>query len=535
MRKDKMKVLISDKLSESAVNVFHDNGISVDFSPELGKSAVGLAEKINQYHGLVIRSNTKVTKEILNKATRLKVIGRAGVGIDNVNLTAASANGIVVMNTPFGNSITTAEHTIAMILSVARQIPDANISTHSGKWEKSKFLGTEIMGKTLGLIGAGNVGSVVASRAIGLKMRVVAFDPFLSSEKAKDLGVIKVDTLVDVLNCSDFVSLHLPMNEKTRNIISKEEINCMKPGAKIINCARGGLVDEEAIAAAIVSGKLAGAAFDVFSDEPAFKSPLFGLANVVCTPHLGASTKEAQENVAIQVSEQMCDFLISGALTNSLNAPSLTAEEVPILTPWIKVAEAIGSFAGQVTESAVKELEIEFAGAVSQLNLQPLVAGLVSSLLLTFVGEGSVNMVSAPIIAKQRGIKISEIRKESLGAFESYIRLKVVTERENRSIAGTIYSDGKPRFIQIKGINLDSEPQKFMLYTTNMDSPGYIGALGTVLGNLDVNIATFALGRSAKKGHAIALLGVDDMITENILKKVRELPQVLNAYSIVFN
>ena len=528
------KVLISDKLSKTGIKTFEDNDILVDFNPEIGNDPTELMKIIGDYDGLAIRSNTRVTADLIVAASKLKVIGRAGIGVDNIDLAAASAKGIVVMNTPFGNSVTTAEHTIAMILSVARQIPDANASTHLGKWEKKKYIGTEVTGKILGLIGAGNIGSVVASRAIGLKMRVVAYDPFLSNERALTIGVTKVDTLTDVLSCADFLSLHLPRTEKTKNLISNLEISSMKPGAKLINCARGGLVDEEAVASAIISGHLGGAAFDVFRKEPAFNSPLFGLENVVCTPHLGASTTEAQENVALQVAEQMCDYLKKGAINNALNAPSLKAEEVPILTPWIKLSEALGSFIGQITEDAIKELEIEFVGTVGKLSLKPLVAAVTASLLTPFVGEGSVNMVSALLIARERGIKISEIRKDFQGAFESYIRLKIVTEKQTRSIAGTIYSDGKPRFIQIKGITLEAEPQKFMLYTTNADVPGYIGALGTALGDLNVNIATFALGRSEKDGQAIALLGVDDFITDKILKRVRELPKVMNAHSLVF-
>lgn len=534
MSRDKPKVLISDKLSETAIKIFEDNGILVDFDPKIGKAPEKLKKIIGDYDGLAIRSNTRLTADIIAEASKLKVIGRAGIGVDNVDLSAASANGIVVMNTPFGNSITTAEHTIAMMLSVARQIPAANVSTHSGKWEKTKYLGTEVTGKILGLIGAGNIGSVVASRAIGLKMRIVAYDPFLSSERAMALGVTRVETLEEVLSCADFLSLHLPRTEKTKNLISYSEISSMKRGAKLINCARGGLVDEVAVANAILSGHLGGAAFDVFNDEPAFNSPLFGLENVVCTPHLGASTKEAQENVALQIAQQMCEYLKKGAISNALNAPSLTTEEVPILTPWIKVSEALGSFVGQVTEDAIKEIEIEFVGTVGELSLKPLVAAITSSLLIPLVGKGSVNMVSAPIIARERGIKISEIRKDSYGAFESYIRLTIVTEKQTRSIAGTIYSDGKPRFIQIKGINLEAEPQDFMLYTTNADVPGYIGALGTALGDMNVNIATFALGRSKKDGQAIALLGVDDLITDKILRRVQELPQVVNAHSLVF-
>ena len=338
MSRGKPKVLISDKLSETAIKIFEDNDILVDFDPKIGKSPEKLKKIIGDYDGLAIRSNTRLTADIIDEASKLKVIGRAGIGVDNVDLSAASANGIVVMNTPFGNSITTAEHTIAMMLSVARQIPAANVSTHSGKWEKTKYLGTEVTGKILGLIGAGNIGSVVASRAIGLKMRIVAYDPFLSSERAMALGVTRVETLEEVLSCADFLSLHLPCTEKTKNLISYSEISSMKRGAKLINCARGGLVDEVAVANAILSGHLGGAAFDVFNDEPAFNSPLFGLENVVCTPHLGASTKEAQENVALQIAQQMCEYLKKGAISNALNAPSLTAEEVPILTPWIKVS-----------------------------------------------------------------------------------------------------------------------------------------------------------------------------------------------------
>ena len=535
MSHGKLKVLISDKLSSAAAQIFSNSGIKADFDPELGKNSKQLEEKICDYDGLAIRSNTKVSEELIEKAFKLRVIGRAGIGVDNVNMAAASAKGIVVMNTPLGNSITTAEHTIAMILSVARKIPDANASTHAGKWEKTKFLGVEVSGKILGLIGAGNIGSVVASRAIGLKMRVVAFDPFLTVERAIALGITKLGTLAEVLQCADFISLHLPKNEKTANIISAPQIMLMKPGAKLINCARGGLVDEYAVAKAINSGHLGGAAFDVFSEEPAIKSPLFGLENVVCTPHLGASTQEAQDNVAVQIAEQMCSFLNGGAIANALNAPSLTAEEVPILTPWIKLVEVVGSFMGQITESAIKELEIEFAGEVGLLNIKPLVAAGTSSLLTPLVGESLVNMVSAPIIARKRGIKISETKKDSSGIFDSYIRLKVTTEVEVKSVAGTINSDDRPRFIEINGINLEAEPQEFMLYTKNTDTPGYIGALGTVLGNLNVNIATFALGRSQKQGHAIALLGVDDAITDPIVKKVRDLGQVISAKALIFH
>ncbi|MEL7216074.1 MAG: phosphoglycerate dehydrogenase, partial [Pseudomonadota bacterium] len=459
-------------------------------------------------------------------------IGRAGIGVDNIDISAASQAGIVVMNTPFGNSITTAEHAIAMMFAVARQLPEADASTRSGKWEKSRFMGVEITGKTLGVIGCGNIGAIVANRALGLKMKVMAYDPFLSTERAKTLGVQKVETLEELLPHADFVTLHLPKTEKTANLLNAERVALMKPGARLINCARGGLVDEDAIVKALESGALAGAGFDVYAVEPATDNPLFNAPNVVCTPHLGASTSEAQENVALQVAEQLSDYLLSGAISNAINAPSVTAEEAPILKPWVGVAAMLGSFAGQVTESAITEIEIEFVGAVGELNLKPLTATLVAELLKPLVGEGGVNMVSAPFVARERGVKITETRKDAQGAYGSYLRLIVQTENQTRAVAGTIYSDGKPRFIQIKGINMEAEPQPFMLYTTNSDQPGYIGALGTKLGALEVNIATFALGRAEKGGEAIAMLGVDADLSDQTLAEIGALPQVTQAKMI---
>ena len=461
-------------------------------------------------------------------------MGRAGIGVDNVDIPAATAKGIVVMNTPFGNSITTAEHAIAMMFAVARQIPQASVSTKAGKWEKSKFMGVEITNKTLGLVGAGNIGSIVAARALGLRMKVIAYDPFLSTERAEKLGIEKFDNLGDMLGRADFVSLHLPKTDKTANILSAEMVARMKPGARLINCARGGLVDEAAVAEALKSGALAGAAFDVFAVEPATDNPLFDLPNVICTPHLGAATSEAQENVALQVAEQMSDYLLKGAISNGINAPSVTAEEAPLLKPWISLAEVLGGFAGQVTEAAIKEIEIEYVGEVGDLNITPLTCALTASLMKPLVGEGGVNMVSAPIVARDRGIKIAETRKDAQGAFGSYIRLIVTTESQTRSVAGTIYSDGRPRFIQIKGINLEAEPQPYMIYTTNSDEPGYIGQLGTCLGALNVNIATFALGRASKGGEAIALLGVDARIDDKTLAEIAALPHVQQAKALQF-
>jgi len=351
------KVLISDALSPAAVQIFKDRGIEVDFQPALGKDKEKLAAAIGNYDGLAIRSATKVTGKILEWAKNLKVIGRAGIGVDNVDIPAATARGIIVMNTPFGNSITTAEHAISLMLALARQIPEADASTRAGKWEKNKFMGVEIFGKTLGVIGCGNIGSIVADRALGLKMKVIAYDPYLSADRAADLGVEKVE-LEELFKRADFITLHTPLTEKTRNIINAEAIKAMKNGVRIVNCARGGLVDEAALYEALKSGQVAGAAFDVFVTEPATENPLFSLPNVVCTPHVGASTSEAQENVALQIAEQMSDYLLRGAITNAINFPSISAEEAPKLKPFIALAEKLGSFAGQLTETGVSKVQL---------------------------------------------------------------------------------------------------------------------------------------------------------------------------------
>jgi D-3-phosphoglycerate dehydrogenase len=529
------KVLISDELSERALAIFREHGIEADFRPELGRDPASLAAVIGDYDGLAVRSATKVTPGILENAASLRVIGRAGIGVDNIDLAAASARGIVVMNTPFGNSITTAEHTIAMMLALARMIPQADASTRAGRWEKSRFMGVELSAKTLGLIGCGNIGSVVASRAIGLRMKVIAYDPFLSELRARELGVEKVDDLDQLLARADFVSLHLPKTEKTANMLSAGRIARMKPGARLINCARGGLVDEMAVAAAVRSGHLAGAAFDVFANEPPGAHPFFELENVIVTPHLGASTTEAQENVALQIAEQMSDYLLHGAIQNAINAPSITAEEAPILRPWVRVAEVLGAFAGQLTEEPIEEIEIEYVGRVGELNIRPLTATLAAALLKPQMGEGVVNMVSAPVMARERGIHIAETRKDAQGAYGSYVRLIVRTNGGKvRSVAATVFSDGKPRFIQIRGIDLEAEPQPYMLYTRNRDVPGYIGALGTRMGALGINIATFALGRAEKGGDAIALIGVDEPLDRPVLEEIRALPQVREAKALVF-
>lgn len=509
------KVLISDSLSDAAVQIFKDRGIEVDFQPNLGKDKDKLAEVIGKYDGLAIRSATKVTEKILAAAENLKVVGRAGIGTDNIDKDAASKKGVIVMNTPFGNMITTAEHAIAMMFAVARQIPEASASTHAGKWEKSKFMGVELTGKTLGVIGAGNIGGIVCDRARGLKMKVVAYDPYLSNKKADKMGVEKVE-LDELLARADFITLHVPYTESTANILSKENIAKTKKGVRIINCARGGLVDEEALAEALKSGHVAGAAFDVFKEELTTENPLFNLPNVVCTPHLGAATTEAQENVALQVAEQMANYLLTGAVENALNMPSVTAEEAKVMGPWLTLAGHLGSFIGQMTDEPIRAINILYDGSVGAMNLDALNCGVVAGIMKR--ANPDVNMVSAPVVAREKGIQISTTNQDKSGVFDGYVKVTVVTSKRERSVAGTVFSDGKPRFIQIKGINVDAEIGQHMLYTTNNDVPGIIGLLGNTMGKGGVNIANFTLGRNEAGGEAIALLYVDDAIPAEVLK-----------------
>ena len=512
------KVLVSDKLSDTAVQIFRDRGIDVTFEPDLGKDKDALLAAIPDYDGLAIRSATKVTSKLLEAATNLKIVARAGIGVDNVDIPAASKKGVIVMNTPFGNSITTAEHTIALMFALARQIPEANASTHAGKWEKSRFMGVELTAKTLGVIGAGNIGAIVCDRALALKMKVIAYDPFLSEERAAQIGVHKVE-LDELLSRADFITLHVPLTDKTRNILSKEALTKVKPSVRIVNCARGGLIDEAALAEAITEGRVAGAALDVFAEEPATDSPLFGLPNVVCTPHLGASTSEAQENVAIQVAEQMSDYLLTGAVSNALNMPSVTAEEAVVMGPWIKLAGHLGAFVGQMTDEPIKAINILYNGVVAKMNTAALNAATVAGIMKSV--NPDVNMVSAPVVAKDRGINISTTTQEKSGVFDAYVKLTVVTEERERSIAGTVFSDGKPRFIQIKGITIDAEIGQHMLYTTNEDMPGIIGTLGNTMGANGVNIANFTLGRSERGRDAIALLYLDDPVPQPVLAKLQ--------------
>ena len=523
------RVLIADQLSPAAVAIFKERGLSTDV--KVGLSKEELEKTIADYEGLAVRSATKVTEKVIAAAKKLKVVGRAGIGVDNIDVRAATAKGIIVMNTPFGNSITTAEHALSLMMALARQIPEADRSTQSGKWEKSKFLGVELYAKTLGIIGCGNIGSIVADRGIGLKMKVIAYDPFLSADRAMELGVEKVE-LDDLLRRADFITLHTPLTDKTKNIIDAASLKKTKKGVRIVNCARGGLVDERALAEALKAGHVAGAAFDVFEVEPAKDSPLFGLPNVICTPHLGAATSEAQENVALQVAEQMADYLLKGAITNAVNFPNITAEEAPRLRPWVKLAEQLGLFAGQLTETSIKGVRLEYSGEVATLNTKPLTAAALAGVLRQMLS--GVNMVSAAANARERGIRLEETTRGQDGAFESYIRLTVRTDEYERSVAGTVFSDGRPRIIQVRNIDMEFELAPRMLFIRNADKPGFIGKFGSLMGEHGLNIATLNLGRDQPGGEAICMVAIDEPVSDEVLAKVLALPQVKRVNRLEF-
>jgi D-3-phosphoglycerate dehydrogenase / 2-oxoglutarate reductase len=524
------KVLVSDELSEAAVEIFRSRGVEVDFEPKLGPDVAKLKEVIGRYDGLAIRSATKVKADIIAAASNLKVIGRAGIGVDNVDIPAATAKGVVVMNTPFGNAITTAEHAIALMFAAARQLGAADSSTQAGKWEKNRFNGVELYAKTLGVIGCGNIGALVAERALGLKMKVVAYDPFLSPERALEIGVEKVE-LEDLLKRADVITLHTPLTEKTKNILSAEALAKTKKGVMVINAARGGLVDETALRAALDSGHVGAAAFDVFTVEPAKDNVLFGAPNFTATPHLGASTTEAQENVALQVAEQMSDYLLTGAVTNALNMPSISAEEAPKLKPFAALAEKLGAFAGQIADDGLDAVEIEFEGDVARLNTKPLTSAALAGLLRPLLQD--VNMVSAPALLKERGVPLAETQREASPTYDSLIRIKVKTGAGWRTLAGTVIA-GAPRIVEVKGMALDAAFAPTMVYVNNLDKPGFIGAFATLLGQAGVNIATFHLGRTAQGEEAIALVGVDGAIAPETQAAIKALPQVKYAKVLKF-
>ena len=521
------RVLIADKLSPAAEQVFKDRGISAE--TRTGLTEDELVEAIGDFDGLAVRSATKVTSRVLDAATKLRVVGRAGIGVDNIDVVEATARGVIVMNAPFGNSVTTAEHAIALMMSIARQIPAADRSTRAAKWEKSRFVGVELAGKTLGLIGCGNIGSIVASRAQGLKMRVIATDPFLSPERAEKLGIERLE-LDELLQRADFISLHTPLNDSTRNLIDRERLAKAKKGVRIINCARGGLIDEDALYDAVTSGHVAAAALDVFRSEPPGPHPLFECENVTVTPHLGASTGEAQEKVALQIAEQMSDYLLTGAVTNALNMPSVSAEEAPLLKPYIELARQLGSFAGQIVQSGLQSVTITYAGEAAELNNRPITAAALEGLLSPLLAN--VNAVNAPVVARERNIEVTTVERESGEGYESLIRLTVQTERGDQTLAGTLFHGGRPRLVDVQGISMEARLAPRMLYTRNADKPGYIGALGSILGDRGINIASFHLGRN--EAAAIALVEVDQEVPADVLASICALPHVHQACVLTF-
>ncbi len=523
------KILIADKMDKQAEEIFRRNGLDFDVKP--GLSPDELKAIVANYDGIAARSSAKVTADVISAAKNLKVIGRAGIGVDTIDVPAATAAGVVVMNTPFGNSITTAEHAIAMMMALARQIPQASASTHAGKWEKSKFMGVELYGKVLGLIGAGNIGSIVANRALGLQMRVVAYDPFLTEDRAQELGVERVE-LDDLYKRADFITIHVPKTEKTSRMIDKEALAKMKKGVRIINCARGGLIVEQDLKDALDSGHVAGAALDVFEVEPAETNVLFGHPNVICTPHLGASTSEAQVNVAIQVAEQMSDFLLHGAVSNAVNMPSITAEEAPKLRPYMKLASQLGRLAGQTTESAIKKISIEYVGAAGKVNTRPLTACVLADLL--GVMSDSVNMVNAPEIAKAKKIIVSEAKIENDAELPAAIRVTVEAEDAVRSVTGTLFAGKEPRVVNIEGVPIEGALTSHMLFIRNEDKPGMIGGLGTILSEAGQNIADFRLGRVEAGKTAVALVSLDAPLSDDVFAKVQALPQINQVKRLSF-
>ena len=522
------RVLIADALSAQTAETFAARGVEADVAT--GLAPAELAARIGGYDGLAVRSATRVTEALLAAAPRLRVVGRAGVGVDNIDVAAATARGVAVMNTPLGNSVTTAEHAIAMIMALARSIPQADRSTRAGEWAKSRFVGIELAGKTLGLVGCGNIGAIVAGRAQGLRMRVIVYDPYLAAERAAELGVEKVE--FDALMArSDVVSLHVPLTAETRGMIDAAALAKARPGLRLVNCARGGLAVEADLKAAIESGRVAGAALDVFEREPARDNPLFGLEQVIATPHLGASTAEAQEKVSMQIAAQMADYLLTGAVANAVNMPSVSAEEAPRLRPYMSLADRLGSLAGQLADTGVSGISVRYEGHAATLNTRPLTAVILQGLLS--LALETVNMVNAPSIAKARDIEVSETLHDGPCDYQTLIRLELATDRGRRRLAGTLLGN-KPRVTAIDDIGVDAALGPRMIYIDNDDTPGTIGLIAKAIGDAGVNIATFNLGRTSRGAAAVALIEVDEPVSDALAARLRALPGVVRVKRLRF-
>jgi D-3-phosphoglycerate dehydrogenase len=523
-----MKVLISDNISMKGIEILKKAGLDVDV--KTGMKPDELVAVIGNYHGLAVRSATKVTAKIIDAASNLKVIGRAGSGLDNVDLTAATKKGIVVMNAPGGNTITTAEHTFSLMCAMARQIPQATASMREGKWEKKRFMGVELFNKTLGIIGIGNIGSQVARRAQAFSMNVIAYDPFLSEEKAKDMGVEKVD-LEELYRRSDFITIHTPITAETRNMINKNTIKIMKTGVRIINCARGGIVNEKDLYDALVEGKVAGAALDVFEKEPAENNPLLTLDSVISTPHLGAATKEAQENVAIAIAEQIADYLVQGTIRNAVNFPSIPADQVARLQPYINLSEKLGIFSAQIFEGGVTEITIEYRGEASEINTAPVKIAAIKGFLSPILEE-TVNFVNAPLIAKERGIEVKETKSADAGDYQSMVVMRIKAKDKESYVAGTLFSRKDPRIVAVDSFKVEIVPEGELLFIYNNDKPGVIGNIGTLLSKNNINIARMQFGREAPGGRAISVVTIDSPATPDIIEEIKSFPNVLSLKRI---
>jgi len=523
------KVLVSDPLSNKGLEILaRAKSLKYDIKP--GLSAEELKKIISEYDAIIIRSETKLKAEIIEAADRLKVIGRAGIGLDNVDLPAATKKGIVVMNTPQENAIAAAEHTIAMVLSISRKIPQATSSMKAGKWEKKKFMGVELYNKTFGIVGIGVIGSIVADRARGLKMKVVAYDPYLSKEAAEKKGVDLV-SLDELLSRSDFISVHTPLTEETRNLIDKNAFRKMKQGVILINCARGGIVNEKDLYDAIRGGKVAGAALDVFEKEPAVDNPLFELEPVICTPHLGASTGEAQENVSIAIAQQIVDYLMFGDARNAVNIPMVSPDILPFLRPYLRLGEKLGSFLGQISSYAIEEVVIEYHGDVVEYGTKPITISVLKGLLTPFVGE-TVNFVNAQVMAKERGMKITESTSAKAEDFASLIAITARSKMEENYIAGALFGRKELRIVKLNDFFIEAIPEGYILLVNNYDRPGVIGNIGTTLGNKNINIATMQFGRDRMGGNAISLLHLDAPLPPGVLGEILRLPNIISVRQI---
>jgi len=523
-----MKVLISDNLSATGVAILKKAGLEVEFR---SKTSVEEIEKmIGEYDALIIRSATKVTAGLLEKAAKLKVVGRAGSGLDNVDIPAATKKGVVVMNTPGGNTVTTAEHTIGMIFACARMIPQAYASLKAGKWEKKKFEGVELFDKTLGVVGLGAIGGVVANRCAAMGMKILAFDPFISADKAKSLGIELAD-LETIYKRSDFITLHTPKTKETAGLINKDTIAKMKDGVRIINCARGGIVNEADLFEALKSGKVAAAAFDVFEKEPPENHPLLTLDNFIATPHLGASTREAQENVAVAVAEQIVDYLIAGTVRNAVNVPSVPADQLPMLSPYINLAERMGLFIGQFVEGGLTQVVVEYSGEVAGLKQEPITLAALKGLLTPMIQE-NVNYVNAPLIAKDRGIEVKVSTSRDTTEYTSLITIRIKAGGRDFAVSGTLNSKKEPRIIQVDNFPMETVPEGDMLVLMNNDKPGVIGGIGTLLGQNGINIARMQFGRESQGGRAMSVVSIDSPASDEVMAKIKKLPNVLSVKQI---